>query len=437
MSTLLTDIESLSACPGCDLLYQEASVPQGKKLRCPRCGITLHVSVQDSVTKTVAMSLTGLLLYIPAMTLPIMTFTVMGLKGSGNVIDAMVVLFEKRFLFVGVMVLLVSILFPLVKLVLLFWVAYSLKMRRYSANLSLVFRAYRHLSEWGMVEVYMLGIIVSIIKMHSMASIDYNMGFFCFVALVLITAGSTVVVDKDLFWKKIEGKNGAEDDSIATKTVESLPQTARKAGLIRCDDCGKIVRHVQHEPDEIIRCPRCRAELHSRKPGSISRTWALVLCAAILYLPANILPIMRVEYLGTPDDSTILDGIIYFFQTGDYLVGGIILAASVLVPLFKVIGIILILTSIHFHWRGWMKHKAGMFRFIEFVGRWSFLDIFVIALLGAMVRFGSLTTIGADPAAPFFTAVVVSTMFAALTFDPRIMWDVSAEPKRKKKEYHA
>ena len=123
-------------------------------------------------------------------------------------------------------------------------------------------------------------------------------------------------------------------------------------------------------------------------------------------------------------------------QTGEYFVGGIILTASVLVPLFKIVGIMLILSSIHFHWRGWLKHKAGMFRFVEFIGRWSFLDIFVIALLGAMVRFGSLTTIEADPGAPFFTAVVLSTMFAALAFDPRIMWDTCATPVNTRENKH-
>ena len=127
--------------------------------------------------------------------------------------------------------------------------------------------------------------------------------------------------------------------------------------------------------------------------------------------------------MGSPDGSTILDGILYFFNTGEFLIGAIILTASVLVPLFKIVGIILILISIQCKWHGWLRHKTTMFRFIEFIGRWSFLDVFVVALLGAMVRFGALTTITADSAAPFFTAVVVSTMFAALAFDPRILWD--------------
>ncbi len=436
MSFLRSDITGLAACPGCDLLYNEVSPSRKKKIHCRRCGTTLHVFVQDSLDKTLAISLTGLLLFIPAMTMDIMTFTVMGLKGSGNIIDAVVALFRQNFFFVGTMVLLVSVLFPLIKLALLFHVAYSLKMRRYSASLPLVFRAYKHVAEWGMVDVYMLGILVSIIKMFSVADIQYNLGFFCFIGLVLITVASSVVIDEDLFWKLIEQKKEPADNNMSENSVEPLPETALQAGLIRCEDCGKLVQQIQVKPDEIIRCPRCRAKLHHRKPASISRTWALVLASAIFYLPANILPIMRVDFMGTPEDSTILDGIIYFFQTGEYFVGGIILTASVLVPLFKIVGIILILSSIHFHWRGWLKHKAGMFRFIEFIGRWSFLDIFVIALLGAMVRFGSLTTIEADPAAPFFTAVVLSTMFAALAFDPRIMWDTCATPVNKRENKH-
>ena len=431
MSVLFSDITGLAACPSCDLLYRKISPGRGKKVSCPRCGHKLGVFVQDSIDKTVAMSLTGLLLFIPAMTMPIMTFTVMGLKGSGSVIDAIIALFQQQYFFVGIMVLLVSFLFPLVKLALLFHVSYSLKMGRYSASLPLVFRAYKHVSEWGMVEVYMLGILVSIIKMFSMAAIQYNIGFFSFTALVLITVTSTVVLDEDLFWKQIEQKKVPDRNDVSTDSLDSLHETALHAGLIRCEDCGKLVKQVQVKTDEILRCPRCRAVLHSRKPASLSRTWALVLSAAIFYLPANILPIMRVNFMGTPDDSTILDGIIYFFQTGEYFVGGIILTASVLVPLFKIIGIILILCSIRFHWHGWLKHKSQMFRFIEFIGRWSFLDIFVIALLGAMVSFGSLTSISADPAAPYFTAVVLATMFAALTFDPRIMWDIGATHEKQ------
>lgn len=436
MTSAPTNLSGMVVCHNCDFLLERRTVAVGMRARCPRCNTVIQRTIGNSLQKTIALSLTGLILFIPAMYLPLMTFTVAGLHGSGNVLDAMIVLFEKGYFFVGTMVCLVSIVFPFVKLSLLFLSSVSLAIGRVSELTVKIFRLYKRLSEWGMVEVYMLGILVSIIKMHSMADIAYDTGFFCFVGLVVITVGATTVVDEDYFWDRMVpiGPGDREGSEMGGTIFSSTAQTAQEAGLVRCDDCGKISPLIQVADGEILRCPRCMAELNSRKPNSVNRTWALVLTAAILYLPANILPIMRVDFMGTPEDSTILDGIIYFFQTGDYLVGGIILTASVLVPLFKIVGIIIILLSILFRRRNWLKHKTGMFRFIEFVGRWSFIDIFVIALLGAMVQFGSLTTIGADPAARYFTAVVVTTMFAALALDPRIIWDAAASSTEKKED---
>lgn len=419
------------ACPDCDKLLEKQNIPGGKVVHCPRCGSLLHTTVHNSLQKAIALSFAGLVIYIPAVTLSIMTFTVAGLKGSGSVVDAMLSLFEGNYYFVGLMVLLVSLVFPLLKLGLLFLSAVSIAAGRVSKNVVAMFRLYNHLSEWGMVEVYMLGILVSIIKMYSMATIHYDIGFFCFISLVILTIWSSTVVDDYRYWILIEQQQKKDDHGGAESPgFNPGAETAQEAGLIRCHDCGKLSIDEAVGPDEVLRCSRCRASLHSRKPASLTRTWALVLAALVFYLPANILPMMRVNFMGSPADSTILDGIIFFFQDGEYLVGGIILTASVLVPLFKIIGIILILLSIRFHWNGWLKHKSAIFRFIEFIGRWSFLDVFVIALLAAMVRFGAFTTIEADPAAPYFTAVVVCTMFAALSFDPRIMWDTGAAPTK-------
>lgn len=421
-------ISHLSACPYCDRLLEDNRLPEDHVSRCPRCGTVIDKSVRNSLQKSFALSLAGLILFIPAVFMPIMTFSLAGMQSTGNVIDAIVGLFASRYFFVGFMVLLVSLVFPFVKLGLLFITSFSLLSRQVLRPVVFLFRLYKRLSEWGMVEVYMLGILVSIIKMHQLARIDYDTGFFCFSALVVLTVWSSAVVDEKLFWDMLD--KDAEDSPVKKNEDIKSPEyfvaegkTAREAGLIRCHDCAKLSVAVALQGGEVQRCPRCRAILHLRKTRSISNTWALVLAAGIFYLPANMLPMMQVDFMGSPDGSTILDGILYFFNTGEFLIGAIILTASVLVPLFKIVGIILILISIQCKWHGWLRHKTTMFRFIEFIGRWSFLDVFVVALLGAMVRFGALTTITADSAAPFFTAVVVSTMFAALAFDPRILWD--------------
>ena len=199
--------------------------------------------------------------------------------------------------------------------------------------------------------------------------------------------------------------------------------TAREAGLALCHDCHKLIPWQNEHGQASSICPRCRADVHIRKPNSISRTWALVITAAILAVPANVLPIMQVDFLGSAEYSTIMDGIIYFFEEGSYGIGIIILTASVLVPCFKIIGMVLILLSIHYQWKSWLRHKTLLFRVIEFIGRWSMLDIFVISLLQVLVNFGYLTSIESAPAATYFTGVVLSTMFAAITFDPRLLWD--------------
>lgn len=203
--------------------------------------------------------------------------------------------------------------------------------------------------------------------------------------------------------------------------------TARQAGLIRCHDCAKLVKLCSWITDEGHVCPRCSAKLHFRKPNSLSRTWALVTAALVMFFPANILPIMEVRFLGSVERSTILDGILYFFDSGSYGIGIIILTASILVPLFKVIGLILILLSLHFRWQSWLRHKTAMFRFICFIGRWSMLDIFVIAILSVLVQFGTFSSTTAAPAVTYFAGVVILTMFAANTFDPRLLWDTFAD----------
>ncbi|HEB69276.1 MAG TPA: paraquat-inducible protein A [Desulfobulbus sp.] len=409
-------------CPDCDLLLTSIDPPPGHTVRCPRCGRRLHKWKVHSIEKTLAISLTGLLLYIPANFMPLLTFDILGLNSSSSLFDSTLTMFQQGQDAVGIMVILSGFIFPLLILSLLLAVSSGLYFNRPTSWMSRLLRWYHHLAEWAMTDVYLIGVFVTIIKMSHMAEIEFNTGFFCFVGVVLATIAAQSTMDHHLFWSRLE----------STKTpplpVDSSAETGAEAGLCLCPTCEKT---LPLSPGREQNCPRCGQHLHLRKKDSLSRTWALILTAIILTLPANLLPIMEVEYFGVPDRSTIMDGIIYFFQEGSYGIGAIILTASILVPLFKIVGMILILLTIHFHWPGWLRHKALMFRFIEFIGRWSMLDIFVIALLCALVRFGFLSTINVAPAAFYFTGVVLCTMFAAINFDPRLLWDAgnSSPPK--------
>jgi len=199
-------------------------------------------------------------------------------------------------------------------------------------------------------------------------------------------------------------------------------RTALAEGLILCETCA-LVCDPGHETDP--RCPRCGAALHARKVDSIKRTWALLIAAAILYIPANLLPVMVTYTLFNTSRDTIMSGIVYFWKTGSPDLAILIFAVSIFIPLAKILCLVLLLVAARYGVDRGLRQRALMFRVVEFVGRWSMLDIFVITMTVGMVRFRSLATIDAGPGAAAFGAVVVLTMIAAHTFDPRLIWDRS------------
>ncbi|MCK9799779.1 paraquat-inducible membrane protein A [Pseudomonas chlororaphis] len=193
------------------------------------------------------------------------------------------------------------------------------------------------------------------------------------------------------------------------------------AGILICTECHELNKQ-EPDTDEQV-CTRCGALVHARRPNSIMRTWALLVTAAILYIPANVLPIMTVSSLGQGDPSTIMSGVIQLVQHGMIPIAAVVFIASILVPTFKLVGIGLLLFSVQRHQPLSARQRIIMYRFIEFIGRWSMLDIFVIAILVALVNFGRLASIEANLGAVAFASVVILTMLAAVTFDPRLIWD--------------
>ena len=201
-----------------------------------------------------------------------------------------------------------------------------------------------------------------------------------------------------------------------------LERTARAASLASCHDCGLLSR-VGRGHAHGLHCPRCGAALHSRKPNSLQRTWALVIAAAICYVPANLLPVMTVTSLGKPVSDTIMSGVVYFVEHGDWPLALVIFTASIFVPMMKLAILVFLLISVHLRssWRP--VERTRMYRLTEAIGRWSMVDIYVITIMVALVRLGNLATIEASAGAVFFGSVVVITIFAAESFDPRIIWD--------------
>ena len=198
--------------------------------------------------------------------------------------------------------------------------------------------------------------------------------------------------------------------------------TAARAGFVACHACGNV--EVRDAPRRARQhCSRCGATLHRRQPNSISRTWALLIAAALLYIPANLLPVLHTSSLFGDQDDTIMSGVVYFWVSGDWPLAIIVFVASILVPMLKltVLALLAITSQRRSPWRP--LERTRLYRLVERIGRWSMLDVFVITLTVALVRFKSFAVITAGWGALAFAAVVVLTMLASMQFDPRLIWD--------------
>jgi len=207
-----------------------------------------------------------------------------------------------------------------------------------------------------------------------------------------------------------------------------MSTSAASLGLLSCHTCSLVSRAPAAEA---ALCPRCGSALHFRKPGSIGRTWAFLIAAMALYVPANTLPIMATSSLFGSQDDTIISGVIFLWEDGSWYLAVIVFVASILVPLAKIIGLLVLLASVQLG-TGWRPdQRARLYRLVESIGRWSMLDIFVVALLVTVVQLTALASVRAGPAALAFGAVVVLTMMAAMSFDPRLIWDPVKEPRER------
>lgn len=196
-------------------------------------------------------------------------------------------------------------------------------------------------------------------------------------------------------------------------------KTAVQSGLWLCHGCGLLCRAGEGAQS----CPRCHAALHSRKPHSLQRSWALLLAAMVAYLPANLLPIMETSTIMGMQNDTIMSGVVYLWKSGSWPLALVVFTASVLVPLLKILALLLLLATVQLG-SGWApRQRTRLYRVVEVIGPWSMLDIYVVALMAALVQWQSLASIKAGPGAIAFGAVVVLTMVAAMSFDPRLIWD--------------
>lgn len=403
--------KEVAGCPDCGSLVN-ITVP-GSRLCCPRCGATLHEIKKDSINRTLAFSLSGLLLFIPASFLPILQLNIMGLTGDCSLARGVSQLFINGFWGLSFLVLFCSILMPAAVFLLLSGIAASVKLDYYPPFLRVALKAYQALKEWAMLDVYMLGVLIAFIKMDDLGEISTDIGLYCFFGILLFAIISTLAFDPRLVWNKIES-------TIVKESIEAF-QINR---TVLCRSCQRVCHFEKNESPANRRCPRCNSRLYFRKPNTLSRTCALVVTGFLLLIPANLCPITYIVYHGAGKPDTIISGIAGLIRDGLIPIAILVFFASVIVPIFKLTGLSFMLSAVHFKWRLNTYQCTIMYRLIAVIGRWSMLDLFMLTILAALIDMGAISSIVPGVGATAFASVVVVSMFAAINFDPRILWDM-------------
>jgi len=306
---------------------------------------------------------------------------------------------------------------PLARTLCMLAVLLGLRASRPPPELRYIFAWVEHLRPWSMIEIYMLGLFVAYVRLSDMARIELGPAVFALMGLMIILIATDVLLDEQAIWEAMEPANRRDRMQARTAAITHTAETAHRF-RIGCDTCGLVSRA---EPG--THCPRCGYRLRVRKRRSVEHAWAYSLTAAILYIPANTYPVLTIVRLGVGQPSTILEGVRELVDAGMWPLALLVFFASVAVPLLKLVGLsgLLISTQLGSTWR--LHDRTVLYRIVDAIGRWSMIDIFMESILVALVQFGKIATVYPGPGAIVFSAVVILTVLAARSFDPRLMWD--------------
>jgi paraquat-inducible protein A len=394
-------------CPECGRHQALAALTPGSTVKCGRCGATLLSIPDNSLQRSLALVLTGLILLAIAVTTPFMSLTIEGRFQQANLLTGAIALWDQGLWPLALVVLLTTVVAPLLTLGALGYVLLGLRLPHPPGDVPVVFRWLEFLHPWSMIEVYLLGVFVAYVKLIAFATVDVGVACYALGFLMLIMVAIDFELSPELVWQEMERRGLAK------------APTLRGDALLLCETCG-LTAPIGERGSA---CPRCGAARHLRKPGSVTRTWALLITAMILYVPANLYPVMTVVMFGQGEPNTILGGVKELLDSGMWPLALLVFFASITVPALKIIGLIVLLLTTQRGSRWRLRDRTVLYRIVESVGRWSMIDIFMLSILAGLVQLGAIATIEPGVGAISFCAVVIITMFAAASFDPRLMWD--------------
>ncbi|MEI8595660.1 paraquat-inducible protein A [Photobacterium sp. Hal280] len=391
-------MSTVRLCPSCDLLLTPKVTARGQSAFCPRCESRMYRGGMPSIRGDLALAVAGLILIIPAHLYPLITIRLFGVMIPATIPSGALTL-SADYPAVALLILFCSTVAPL----LVFLSVASAQLGLAKRHLSLFkysMWCIDHLKNWAMFDVFLVSLGIACFKVKDYADIYVGPGLFCLVMMEILMVIMLTRFNVKRYWEAWQ------------------PETDHKGPALKLH-CGNC--HLSQEETDI--CHRCHSPTHYRKPFSIQKTWAYLITATIFIIPANTYPISIFLNNGKRIEDTILSGVASLINTGMEGIAILIFFASIVVPVAKILGLAFILLCIHGKRKINHLHRMRLYRIIQWIGKWSMMDLFVIALMVTLIDRGQILDFTPGPGAIAFAIVVVLTMLAAESLDSRLIWD--------------
>lgn len=399
-------------CRHCGELLQRLDSTEEQALFCPHCQMPLPFAQTRWVQPATALSLAAVVLFVISNSFDFLSLKLVGFEQSASIISGVGALLAHQQWLLAALVFSTIFLFPLLEISALLYLLVPFQLRKKLPGQVAVLRWLIRAQPWSMLEIFLLAILVTSVKLGDMASLVPGISMYAFFSLVPILNIAYALIDRQSLWNYLISEN-----CYVAKASDKL---------YACNVCEAMVGEtlLDHSPH----CPRCFSPMHKRIPNSLQKTTALLAASVILYIPANTLTFMTTRTLTGDRDDTLISGVIALMNHGMWLIAAVVFIASIVVPMAKLGVLIYLLASAHWkHYRN-QATKIRLYHLTELIGRWSMVDVYVVTLLTALVQFGFLGNVQPGNALVAFAAVVVLTMLAAEAFDPRLLDSPQEQP---------
>jgi paraquat-inducible protein A len=408
------------ACPDCGLLQRLPGVRRRHIAECRRCARPLAGSASGRLDAPLALALTALLLLVPATIEPLLSVSSHGAARICWLASGIAGLWREGFAALAVIVATFSLALPYLYLVALIVVLAALRLGA-REHLGPIFRWIMRARAWMMLEIFLVGCFVAYSRLRLVAGVHVLAGGWCLMGATLALLLALTQFDERIVWEALPPRPRSRPARRPASRRGGLHarEDSHRAGAIACAACELLVNGAQPGDG----CPRCGAVLHDRKPHALTVTAALVTAGFMLYVPANALPVLTLVSFGHRQSNTIITGVLELIHNRLWPLALIVFLASIVVPLLKLCGLTWMLLATLQRSPRTLIARTRYFRLIDTVGSWSNIDVFVASVLVALLQFGAIAQARAGAGLTAFAAVVIITMTATRTFDPRLMWD--------------